>query len=1126
MLGGECSVCCGKCGCSPPAKLPYTMTVTFSGLLNKTHGNYCDLTIASAIGSGAAGVATSPGGCDGASDSVCGKFLPNGSGGCSINKTYDPSDRGPLTGVLLTSPGSDYTVNRSPPTLAVGGGSGDGADFEVTLKEEFCEWSVESISVSGGEGYADNDSLTITAGADDTVASPAEARLRTGRGEPTLTASVPSGAGAVFSITYTKLDGPPPTWSIASVNVIDGGSGHQWGDIVTLTLGEGDNGYGAYAEIRTGYIEPTLSASVAGAGAGAVLGVSLGTGSYGTDWAVTAISVTSGGSGYLEGDEVVVSVDDGQGGGAFAVVGSVNEDGAVLSIQVYSGGSYFKDGGVVQSVYLLSGGEYFKDTGVPESVEVVEPGAYYRVDPDAEPCADITVTPCGGGYGAEISAQVDLDKSSATYGQITGLTIENGGSDYLAWRWIETCREKLNGIPYVLKANTPEPLIRLSFQSCYGGGARAHVTAIGSRVAPELELFGDGRCGTITPSLSSSTDQSDTDGACPQQYWTIDSVEASGGWGYADGEQASIDYNGATVIEGADVELHATGASDPPKPAVDGALTGATVDAGGKFYLQKEWDGTPSPIRGLTIDDAGSGYAKIGREQPHLSFSGSATFTPTFSQHQDSCGIDYWTLESVAVSGGGCYGTRAEPTLTATAPGESAATLAVQMSKTWGTCGQKYWGVDSVSVTGGDGYEPGWTPVTFSAPDSVVTISPASASLYAGQDGVPAYVHVSDGGRYFAKGADEQLLAVPATTNDKVQTAAVLTVQTTGDGVPTGVTVVKKGVYYRENKSLPPYVADVEVTINQTLPSNGSGAEITATVGDDPNDDATFGTITKLTIVNCGSGYQPLGGPLNCRYEGPCNLALQFNGKGQKAELTIDDAVFRTDDTLEDCNSLPSFAPKFHSIGEGEAQISPGGSWDSDAQLACCGGYTPCAPGTSGAPPLQTCGQNDTQFSCTGDCDNCNQCDSGCGCKNGKCTPCCGPCDENNLCPNGCPCVDGECRPPCSIFPCPPSKPCCVNGECVAGMGGFIGLINWLAPNQIDECVPRPFEFVGPGGTCVLPFDEGCGFGTVGAFDTAIECFQQTQAAVAAFEAQQVGFSCFGSWSCGFVECGAENPLP
>jgi len=125
-------------------------------------------------------------------------------------------------------------------------------------------------------------------------------------------------------------------------------------------------------------------------------------------------------------------------------------------------GGYYVSTGVIESVELLYGvygsrGVFIGEEIAPYTVTITEPGVYYREDDEAEPyVADVTVTitqnPPSEGAGAQLSATVDSDPASATFGQITGVTIDDGGDNYLAWRWVDTCcGDILNGKHAVLQ---------------------------------------------------------------------------------------------------------------------------------------------------------------------------------------------------------------------------------------------------------------------------------------------------------------------------------------------------------------------------------------------------------------------------------------------------------------------------------------------------------------------------------------------------------------------------------------------------------------------------------------------------------------------------------------------------
>jgi hypothetical protein len=345
----------------------------------------------------------------------------------------------------------------------------------------------------------------------------------------------------------------------------------------------------------------------------------------------------------------------------------------------------------------------------------MEQGRYYRESKDAAPyVAEVTVTPCGSnwvpppcpyvmplpsdcpsGYGKEdcdswyagavayynerceewlaaqvsgqavIEASIEEDPYSPEFGQIKTLTVIKGGLGFLAWRWTERCHQRMNG-SWVLRANTPTELVSVSpITACYGSGACGRVVPLGDRLMPTVCIYGGGTGGTITATLS------DREYAEPEDnpwkpYWRIASVTASGGSGYTNGSSATITYSGgATIAVPARVTLHATPITgDPP---TGGSLTGATIEydtgenqeKGGKFYIQKQYLGTPGAIREVEIENAGSGYAKKGRVEPTVSVSAStgsgATFTPTLAIDQDDCGVDYWYISSVSVSGGTEY---------------------------------------------------------------------------------------------------------------------------------------------------------------------------------------------------------------------------------------------------------------------------------------------------------------------------------------------------------------------------------------------------------------------------------------------------------------------------------------
>ena len=735
MLITSCS-CCGKCGCQC-GKLPYTMTVGFSSFKNKTHGNYCDLSISANFGSGAAAVATSPGGCNGATDALCGTKVTLSGGDCDTKTTYSASNRGPLTGVLLTESGSCYArLGRVAPTLAASASSGSGAAFTVNTAQKsdagtgFHYWEVSGITVSGGTDYTNGEAVTIR---------------------------------------------------------------HSPGDSIE------------------GQATATLAA---------------------TD-------------------------------------------------------------------------------GVPTGVTVVGKGRYFREDVDATPyVASVTVSPCGGGTGAKIDATIDSKVGSPDFGKMTGLTVSDGGTNYLAWGWINTCRSALSGKSLVVKASAPEKLTSLHAESCYGSGFCGEIVPTGKREAPCITLPGNG-----TGSLSASLSQETGDDGLP--YWKVSSASASGGNSYANSSSAAITLDSRTTQEVAPaITLAASG----------GVLTGATITNAGKFYIQYDYDGSATGVKKVSLSSGGTGYAKIGRESPTITLSATggtgATITPTLDSKKDDCGIDYWYIKSVAASGGSGY-----------------------------TNGQ------AIAIAVGTG---GTTELAGS-----ITLS---------------------------------------TTNNE---------STKVNGIADGATVIDGGKYYKENKALSPYVANVTINIDQGAGSSGSGAVITPTIETNTGS-GNFGKITKLAVTKEGSGYTLLGGSTDCNYTGLCGVGLSFRGLNKEPEVTLGDAVYRSADKVGDCNSLPAGAVVLHSTGEGSVSLTRNGAWNNHA-VCPCDGPRNCTPSVS-----SQCQSSIPCPPCTQGCDECNRCGSGCGCAGGNCTDCrSGPCDNDGQCADGCVCTEGECGP----SPCPGCTP-------------------------------------------------------------------------------------------------------
>lgn len=190
---------------------------------------------------------------------------------------------------------------RQEPTLSVEGLG----EFTISYTQNGDVWEVASITVDdGGEGYENQQNLTLILGQDDVEISAATAQVTTVLAEPTITATVDGGSGADLTVSLQAVDGG---WEVASVSVEDGGVGYT--DGASLTFSGGDQGDG---------------------GASAVIS---------TDESGTILSVT-----------VVF-------GGLY-----YDDTGVAESVEVLFGGTYYKQPTYLDDVTLVSGGRYYNKT--------------------------------------------------------------------------------------------------------------------------------------------------------------------------------------------------------------------------------------------------------------------------------------------------------------------------------------------------------------------------------------------------------------------------------------------------------------------------------------------------------------------------------------------------------------------------------------------------------------------------------------------------------------------------------------------------------------------------------------------------------------------------------------------
>jgi hypothetical protein len=173
-------------------------------------------------------------------------------------------------------------------------------------------------------------------------------------------------------------------------------------------------------------------------------------------------------------------------------------------------------------------------------------------------------------------------------------------------------------------------------------------------------------------------------------------------------------------------------------------------------------DGPPSPDSGpiysATLTSPGSGYAKLGREEPTLTLANTTDGAPaevsiSLSKVDGDCNVPHWKISSISVTKAGTGYTdnepivisiaegdteevaaigfldvdgRAEPTLEASTFSGSGATFSVAMSSNGGS--PETWGVSSVTASGvATGYIDGEYLYFFGG--DFVQVSPAQAKI-------------------------------------------------------------------------------------------------------------------------------------------------------------------------------------------------------------------------------------------------------------------------------------------------------------------------------------------------------------------------------------------------------------
>lgn len=425
------------------------------------------------------------------------------------------------------------------------------------------------------------------------------------------------------------------------------------------------------------------------------------------------------------------------------------------------------------------------------------------------------------------------------------------------------------------------------------------------------QVTGSGNGGVFTVTLAQQAD------ACGVPFWEVASVDMSGGTGYqhrdtmtfkvaaGDTQTAAASARFNRNLQPPTLSAAATGGTGAvlavagyfqrtTAPAVDWwGITGINVTAGGTGYT----NGTAVTITPGTGDEEAPGASPISAtiktkfDPPSddwtLTTDGSGTGAKLSMTLGPSGGRHIATSASVVLGG---LGYAVGDTLTASAVqgttflpavltvdaidpnmlapaddwfligGGGGTGTGLELSMTLQKTGA-IWEPTAVSVAAaGTGYAVDDLFDVYATEGATNTPSVVRVTAI-GTGGAVTAVNLDAAGEY--AGVSEGIVtAVTLWVQGEfgIDTGVVASVTVGSSGAwakPTGApvwNVLARGSYYRENAALPPYVAAVTVTIQQTAPSQGAGATITATVNSNTAS-ADFGKITGLSVTAGGADY-------------------------------------------------------------------------------------------------------------------------------------------------------------------------------------------------------------------------------------------------------------------------------
>ncbi len=370
-------------------------------------------------------------------------------------RAHTTLDYGPITQVELLSAGGDYArLGRKEPTLSIGNSHITAATVEIVLSEQKDEcaldyWFVDEINIDdGGLGYVDEQLLDITVGGDGATDVAAEGSLYVVRYEPTVELSTAHGSGATFTVSVEEIQEKPQLWAVTEITFSGTTSGYVDGQYVTFS-GDGLIAVSPPSGVvRTVRQQPTMLVSpdsVNGTGAALTAFLTSNANSPET-WGVASATIDNAGTGYAVDDTFTVTATTGvELSPATLIVAQVGPGGEIEVCLAFNTGEFYDASDELDFVELTDGGAFYGTDGEIEEILITNGGRYYEEDADLPPYVQTVVgtvldyssglPPVDEKDVATITAIVDEDTNSATFGQIASLQITEPGF-YLGWEMI------------------------------------------------------------------------------------------------------------------------------------------------------------------------------------------------------------------------------------------------------------------------------------------------------------------------------------------------------------------------------------------------------------------------------------------------------------------------------------------------------------------------------------------------------------------------------------------------------------------------------------------------------------------------------------------------------------------